>query len=195
MHQKAVFLRFRQRVGSLLFDRILCRHDNEEFGKFACLTRDGYLTLLHRFEHHCLYFGRRPVDLVSQYDISKYRAGFESKVPLSVHFVQLLLTGDIGGDQIWCELDTGELRLDDLRHRPHRSCFGQTGKPFDKQVSICQYPDDQAFDDMLLTDNRVIHPLLKQPDQIVGFHSINSRLSASLSICFSCRDLSGISFL
>ena len=50
MHQEAVELRFRQRIGAFLLDRVLGRQHHEEIGHLVGLAGDRDLPLLHRFE-------------------------------------------------------------------------------------------------------------------------------------------------
>ena len=50
VHQKAVELRFGQRVGAFLFDRVLGREHHEKVRHFIGFAGDRDLTLFHGFE-------------------------------------------------------------------------------------------------------------------------------------------------
>src|SRR5690349_24131326 len=56
--QETIQLRFRQRIRSFLFQRVLCREDEERRGEFVHLAAGRDLPLLHRFEHGGLRLGR-----------------------------------------------------------------------------------------------------------------------------------------
>ena len=70
---EAVELRFGQRVGSFLLDRVLRGQHQERRFQRQRLPQHGDLVFLHRFEHRRLGLGRGPVDLVGQDDVGEHR--------------------------------------------------------------------------------------------------------------------------
>ena len=74
------------------------------------LAVDGYLTLFHRFEQRGLSFGRRAIDLIGQQQVGEDRP-VAQRERRSRH-VENVCAGDVGGHQIWRELDPPEVRAD-----------------------------------------------------------------------------------
>ena len=73
-HQESVELRFRQRIRSVVLDRILRRQNHERAGKRVGDILDRHLVFVHRFEQRALGFRRRPIDLVGENDVREDRA-------------------------------------------------------------------------------------------------------------------------
>jgi hypothetical protein len=59
LEHEAVHLRFRQRIGAFLLDRVLRGEDEERLLQLVGRSADGDLLLLHRFEQCGLYLRRR----------------------------------------------------------------------------------------------------------------------------------------
>ena len=72
-HQKAVDLRFGERIGARLLHRVLRGEHDERLREGARVALDGDLRLLHRLEQRALGLGRRAVDLVAQHDVGEDR--------------------------------------------------------------------------------------------------------------------------
>src|SRR6202042_1711326 len=64
VQQKAVELRFRQWIGALLLDRVLGRHDHEQFREPMGSRAYRDLPFRHGLQDCRLNFGRRPVNFV-----------------------------------------------------------------------------------------------------------------------------------
>src|SRR5215469_2925131 len=73
LDQEPVELRFGQRVGAFVLDRVLGGREQERIGQRprGSLHRD--LAFLHRLEQRRLRFGRRPVDLVGEQQVGEDR--------------------------------------------------------------------------------------------------------------------------
>ena len=57
LHQEAVELRFRERVGAFLLQRVLRREDMEGRGQIMPLAGDGHMVLLHGLQQRRLRAG------------------------------------------------------------------------------------------------------------------------------------------
>ena len=77
MHQEAIELRFRQRIGALLLDRVFGGQHHEEIRHLVGLAGDGDLALFHRFKQRGLDLGRRAVDLVGKHKVGEDRTLLE----------------------------------------------------------------------------------------------------------------------
>ncbi len=72
LQHEAVHLRFRQRIGALLLERVLRRENQKRLRQGITVAGDRYLPLLHRFQQRRLHFGRRTVNLISQQQVGEY---------------------------------------------------------------------------------------------------------------------------
>ena len=73
LHQEAVDLRLRQRVGALGLDRVLRRHREERPRHRVGGAADRHLVLLHHLEQRRLDLRRRAVDLVGEQEVCEHR--------------------------------------------------------------------------------------------------------------------------
>ena len=76
-------------------------------GRSSGYVRPAAVTwcILHRFEERRLRFRRRPVDFVGEDDLREDRPGHEPESAVSVGLVEHLGAGDVGGHEVWRELD------------------------------------------------------------------------------------------
>ncbi len=77
---KAVELRFWQRIGAVLLDRVLRGQYHEGLAKLVRLTVDSYLALLHGLEQSRLRLGTGTVYLVGQNQVAHDATGPELKL-------------------------------------------------------------------------------------------------------------------
>ena len=160
-HQhEAVELRFGQRVGALLLDRVLRRHDEERLGQPVGLLADGDLPLLHRLEQRRLHLGRRAVDLVGEHEVGEDRAALGA---------ELLRRGvvdggpdDVRGQKVGRELDALELGVQRIGHGLDRQRLGQAGHALEQHVAAGEQADEDALDHVALPDDDLLH-LAEQP--------------------------------
>ena len=152
MQQESIELRFGQRVGALLLDRVLRRHHHEQVFERIALVTHGYLALFHRLEQCRLHLGRRTVDLVRQDQVVEQRplAKFERAFLRSVD----IGTGQIRRQQVRRELQAVEIALDALGQHFDGTGLCQARRTFDEQVSITQQRDQHPVDQMCLTDDQ-----------------------------------------
>ena len=144
VHQEAVELRFGQREGAFLFDRVLRGHHQEQRRQRIGLPPDGDLAFAHRFEQRRLHLRGRAVDLVGEQDRMEDRPGleFEAAVLRAPDFG----AGEVGGQQVGRELHAGEVRVQPRGECADRAGLGQARRAFDQQVPIGQQRDQQALD-------------------------------------------------
>ena len=81
---KTVHLRFGQRIGTVLLDRVLRRQNEEGFVQFSGNPHDGYGMFLHGLQERRLRFRRRTIDLVRKDDIAENRSRLETELRISV---------------------------------------------------------------------------------------------------------------
>ena len=152
-----VELRFRQRVGAFLFDRVLRREDEKRRLQRVGGTEDGDLVLLHRLEHGGLGFRRGAVDFVGKHDVRKHRALDEFKLspPADAGFLDDVGAGDIGRHQVGCELDAIEGKVESLGDGGNQERFRQTRHAHQQGMSAGEEADRELLDDLLLADDRL----------------------------------------
>ncbi len=151
VHQEAVELCFRQRVGAFLFNRVLRRHHHEQLRQLVRGLADRYLTLGHGFEQRRLHLGRCAVDLIRQHQVVEQRTLLEHKAAVlwSVH----IGAGEVGGQQVRRELDAMKIAFDAIAEYFHGLGLGQTGCAFDQQMAVAQQCDQQSVDQCFLADD------------------------------------------
>ncbi len=124
MHQEAVQLCLRQRIGSLLFYRVLRGHHQEQIGQFVGLAADAHLALCHCFQQGRLYFGGRAVDLVRQHQVVKHGPLLEVETRLL--WPVYLRAGDVTRQQVRGKLDAVKTAFDAIRQGFDGPCLGES---------------------------------------------------------------------
>ncbi len=155
MEQKAVELCLRQRVGSLLFQRILRGQHDEGRGYQMDFATHGHLPFLHCFEHGSLCFRWRAIDFISEDKIREYWTGKEvigTFVGEGV-FLNDLCSGHIAWHQVGSELDPFECQIERLGQRADEQCFGQARDAFQQRVPASEHGHQYLFHHFILPDN------------------------------------------
>lgn len=119
-HQEPVQLRLRQRIGAVMFNRVLRGNHHERLREPMGAIVNGHLAFIHGFEQRALGLRRGAVDLIGQQDIRKNRAGFEFKT-----FPMLVVNGD--ADDVARQQIAGELHPLKLAVQAARQGMGQCG--------------------------------------------------------------------
>ena len=109
MHEKAVELRLRERVGPLLLDRVLGRHHQEQRRQGVGLAPHRDLALAHCLQQRGLDLGRGAVHLVGEQQVMEDGAAVEAEAAV-VGAVDLG-AGEVRGQQVRGELDPVEVTL------------------------------------------------------------------------------------
>src|SRR5579884_1226725 len=155
IEHEAVLLRFGQRIGAFLLDRVLRRQDEERIGQLVPRAADGDLAFLHRFEQSGLRLRRRAVDLVGEDDIGEQRAVQELEQTLACRlvFLQNLGAGDVRRHEVRRELDAAEAQTERVGQRADHKRFGKSRYTDKQTVATREDGDEQFFEDFFLTDD------------------------------------------
>ena len=137
-HQKAVKLRFRQRIGAQLVVRVLRGNHKKRRGQGAGFAFDGDLFFFHRLQQRALSFWAGAVDLVSQQHLRKNRSWMKHK-RLFAALVNRH-AGEVTGHQVGGELHPGELQPKGLCQRVCQGGLANAGHVLNQQVT----PGQQA---------------------------------------------------
>lgn len=163
LQHKTVDLCLGQRIGTLLFQRVLRGQYEERLRQFIRFVADGYLSLLHRLEQRTLHLGRGTVDLIGQDKVGKDRAFTYGKL---LPFLRIDHgTEQVGRQQIGGKLDSAEFGIHRLSQRGNGQGFGQTRHTLEQDMSVCEQADKQCIDQMFLTDNHFAHLHIQRIDE------------------------------
>ena len=166
MHQEAVELRFRQRIGALLLDRVLGREHHEQVRHLVGLAGDRDLALLHRLEQRRLHLGRRAVDLVGEHEVGEDRPLLELELAALLGLQVDLGAGHVRRQQVRRELDARQIGGEVFRQRLDRAGLGETRQAFDQQIAVGEQTDQHALDQMILAEHRFADPPLQFEQRI-----------------------------
>jgi len=150
LEQEAVELSFWESVSSFLVDGVLGGKDEEGVGQLVGVLANGDLAFLHRLQQGALNFGWSAVDFVCEDKVGEN--GAEAGGEGAVFGVIDHGADDIGGEEVWSELNALESRLNGRGEGAHGECFGQTGDAFQEDVAIGQESDEEAVNQMVLAD-------------------------------------------
>ena len=155
LQHETVHLSLRQRVCALLLNGVLRSQYEERLRKFISIGGDGHLTLLHGFEQCTLHLGWSTVDLICQNEVGEDRTFLclELTIFLRVNHG----TDDIGRQQVGCELDARELRINQRCQGFDGFCLCQTWHTFEQHVPIRKKSQKEGLHQMFLTDDGLIH--------------------------------------
>ena len=155
LEHESIGLGFRQGIGSLLLDRILGGEYEKGIVQREGLPADGDLALLHRFQQGALDLGGGAIDLVGENYIREDR-------PFLDHELAVLRLKDQRADQvrrqqIRRERDTLEARVDARGKGGDGGGLGESGNPFDEDVSIAEQADHHPVQKFVLADDDLVH--------------------------------------
>ena len=159
MHQEAIELGFGQGIGTLLFQRVLGRHDEKDIRQQIGLAADRDLPFGHGFEQCRLHLGRGAIDFIGQNQIVEQRSALELKAGVlgTIDFG----TGEIGRQQIRGKLNAVKTPLNTVTEHLDGARLGQTRSTLYEQVSVRKNGHQQALDQSLLADNPGAHGRLQ----------------------------------
>jgi hypothetical protein len=111
--------------------------DDERLRQVVGLPVDGDLPLAHRLQQRGLCLRRCTVYLVCQHHVRKHRTGRE--LELAVGLVVDVRPGDIGREQVGCELYPRELEIQHPCERAGCECLSRAGDILEQHVSAGEY--------------------------------------------------------
>ena len=144
LHQEAVHLGFRQRIGALLLYGVLGGQHHEQRRHGVTLPRHRDLALLHGFEQGGLHLGGGAVDLVGQDDVAKQGALLEADPVAAGGLLEDFAPGDVGGQQIRGELDAAHLRIEVGRQCLDGASLGEPGQALQQHMAVGQEPQQHV---------------------------------------------------
>ncbi len=128
LQQEAVELGLRQRIGTLLLQRVLGRQHVERARQIVADAGNGDVILLHRLEQSGLGARAGAVDLVGHEKLGEDRAGNEAEAAGAVgRLVHHLRTGNVRWHQVRGELDAALGEPKDDAQRFDQLGLGETG--------------------------------------------------------------------
>ena len=155
LHQEAVELRFRQRIGAFLLQRILRRQHMKRLRQIVARAGDRDVLFLHRLQQRGLGARAGAVDFVGHQELREHRSGNEAERSFAgIALVQHFGAENIRRHQVGRELDA-------LGIEPERDaeCFdqlglGETGHADQQRVTAGQDRHQGIFN----------HPILAEDD-------------------------------
>lgn len=150
-HEKPIELRFWKRVGSLVFERILCCED-DKWGRYveSCIS-DGDAFFFHSFEKCGLYLWRSTIDLIGEEDICKNWSF--SRDEFSFLWSVYLISREVWWEQIWGKWHAFCIETEDARERANGFCFPESRNSLDECMSSWKYRDNEFFYQFILPDD------------------------------------------
>ncbi len=155
LEHETVDLCLRQLIGTFLLDRVLSSHDEERVGQGESLLADGHLMLLHCLKQSALHLGRSTVDLISQHEVGEDRTFLDLKVLVFLGIDHC--TYHVGRQQIGCKLYPAEVSIHELRECLDGEGLCQARYALQQDVAVAEQRNEQRIDQMLLTDDDLIH--------------------------------------
>ena len=165
-HQKAIELRFRQRIGAVMFDGILRGDDQKRLRQRMRFAVDGDLRFVHGFKQRGLRARRGAVDFVGEHDVGEKRAGTEFK------FARFgLIDADaqhITRQQIGSELHALKAAVKRFGERLGQGGFANAGNVFDEQMAAGEKRDQRELNGFFLAVNGAGDGALQLRDDLRG---------------------------
>ena len=155
VEHEPIELRFGQRIGSLLLDRILRGQHEERTIEIEPRAAHGHLVLLHGLEQRGLRLRRGPIDFVREQDVGEDRAADEPDDPAAGRpiFLDHFRTENVGRHQIRRELNAVEPQIHRLRQLLDQERLGQTRNAAQEAMAAGQKGNQDLSDDALLPDD------------------------------------------
>ncbi len=155
VEHEAVELRFGERVGALLFDRVLRREDEEGFLQRVGGVAGGDHFLLHRLEQRGLRLRRRAVDFVGEEQVAKNGAADEAELLFAGGGIRLEHVGadDVARHEVGRELHALELEIEHLRDGADHERLGHAGQADEQRVAVGQDAHEDLIEHVDLADD------------------------------------------
>ena len=151
LDEKAIELRFRQRIRALELDRVLRRERGKRRREPMARAVDRDLPLLHRLEQRRLRARRHPVDLVDEQQVGEDRALVQRE--RARRHVEDVGADDVGRHQVGRALHALELQAHDARERADGQRLGEARHAFEQRVPAADERQQQQVDHLGLPDD------------------------------------------
>ena len=149
--KKPVKLSLRQRVHTLVFNRILRGNHHEPVRQRVSFAIKRHAAFLHRFKQRRLRLGRGAVDLVSQQQIAKYRSACQRE--LTGLKVEQIGAQDIAWQEVRRKLNASEIETERSRETLRQKGLGCARRAFQEDVPLSDHSDQEMVDHFILTDD------------------------------------------
>ena len=146
-----------------MFQRVLCRHDQERLRKLVGVVIDRDAALLHGLEQAALRAWRCPVDFVREHHVreERTRPGLEVGCLGVVHRD----SDHVGGQQVGRELDATEAHAERFREGMRERGLAHSRHVFEEDVPAREQRRERQLDHFLFSmKNRLdlIHQVVEQ---------------------------------
>ena len=155
LHQEAVELRFGQRIGAFLLQRVLRREHMERRRQVVARARDRDVMLLHRLQQRGLRARAGAVDLVGHQKLREHRTRqMKRKIALAARrLLQHFGAENVGGHQVGRELDAARVEPERDAHRLDQLGLGEARHADQQRVAAGEDRDQRAVDHALLAED------------------------------------------
>jgi hypothetical protein len=161
LHQEAIELGFRQRIGAFLLERVLgCQH-MERGGQVVAFAGDGDVIFLHRLQQRRLGARRGAVDLVGHQQLGEDRSRDEAEGALAgLVLLHHLGAEDVGWHQVGRELDAARVEAEHDAQCLDQLGLGKARHADEQRMAAGQKRHQCALDDAFLAeDDRASYPI------------------------------------
>ncbi len=169
-HQETIELRFGQRVGADLLDRVLRGDHEERIGQPARFAVLRDLPLFHRLHQRALRLRRRAVDFVGEHDRVEDRAGM--KAERARFGVEDRHAEHVGGKEVARELHARVLEAERGRERLGERRLAHAGDVLDQQMAAGEQAREGELQRLALADDDAVelrqHRGQALGDRIIG---------------------------
>ncbi|MGY4368326.1 hypothetical protein ACVW1A_004391 [Bradyrhizobium sp. LB1.3] len=154
LHQETVELRFRQRIGSFLLQRVLRGEYMERLRQIVARAGHGDVLLLHRLEQRRLRARAGAVDLVGHQQLREHRAGDEAEGTLAAGaLVEHFGAENVRWHQIGRELDALGIEAERDAERLDQLGLGETGDADQQRMAAGEDGDQRVLDHAVLAED------------------------------------------
>src|ERR1700674_2530084 len=147
-HEKAIELRFRQRIGAVMLDGILRGDDQKRLGQRERFAVDGDLRFVHGFEKRGLGARRGAIDFVGEDHVGENWAG--TKFKIARFGIVDADAENIAGEQVRRELDALKAAMKRFCERLRESGLANAGNVFDEQMAAGEQGNQRELDGVFL---------------------------------------------
>jgi hypothetical protein len=143
-NHEAVELRLGQRIGALVFDRVLRGDDDERPRQLVRVPVDRHVPLLHALEQAGLGLRRGPVHLVDEHHVGEHGAGPKLEAVLAL--VVDIRAHDVGRQKVGGALDARVLGVDRAGECTSQCGLADAGVVLDQDMALGEERHEHVAD-------------------------------------------------